>query len=252
MRRPAQEIADALRTEIVSGRLKPGDQIPSEHELASQFQTTRTSAQKAVARLKAEGHLISEQGRGAFVRPRPSIRMLSTGINYRERRSDGRSNFNAEAAAQGLRAEQRIKEVGSVSATPEIAKRLGIAEGDEVVARRHEFWIGDEPAQLCDGYYPTPVAAGTPLELPANIPGGAHAVIEPGAGLAARRIVQFVEDLTVRMPTPDEVNVLRIPPGVPVVRIFRTAYDNRGQAVEVLDSVIPGDRHLFRYVIDVP
>lgn len=33
-RRPAQEIADALRSEILAGNLRPGDQVPSEHELA--------------------------------------------------------------------------------------------------------------------------------------------------------------------------------------------------------------------------
>jgi DNA-binding FadR family transcriptional regulator len=59
-RQPAQEITDALRPEILAGRLWPGDQVLSEHELARQFSTTRTSAQNAIAVLRAEGHLTSE------------------------------------------------------------------------------------------------------------------------------------------------------------------------------------------------
>ena len=70
-RRPAQEIADALRTKILTGNLQPGAQIPSEHELARTFGTTRTSAQKAIAARRGEGHLISEHGRGTFVRHGP-------------------------------------------------------------------------------------------------------------------------------------------------------------------------------------
>jgi DNA-binding transcriptional MocR family regulator len=88
-RRPAQEIADALRSEILAGRLRPGDQVPSEHQLTRQFSTTRTSAQKAIATLRAEGHLIAEHGRGSSVRKRPTIRLLSTGSHYRQRRAAG-------------------------------------------------------------------------------------------------------------------------------------------------------------------
>jgi len=82
-RRPAQEIADVLRSEILTGNLRPGDQIPSEHDLARTFRTTRTTAQQAIAALRSEGHLISEHGRGTFVRPRASIRVLATGSKYR-------------------------------------------------------------------------------------------------------------------------------------------------------------------------
>lgn len=65
-------------------------------------------------------------------------------------------------------------------------------------------------------------------------------------------MTQFVEDLDIRMPTPGESTTLNIPPGVPVVRVLRTAYDNHGTAIEVLDSILPADRYLFRYVIDIP
>jgi GntR family transcriptional regulator len=251
-RRPAQEIADTLRSEILAGNLRPGDQIPSEHELARQFATTRTSAQRAIAALRAEGHLISEHGRGSFVRTRPTIRLLATGSNYRQRRADGRSNFDAEAAAQGHRAERRILEVASVPAPADIAERLGRAEGENVVVRRQQFYIDDEPMQLYDGYYPADIAAGTPIEQPSPIREGSLAVIEAQNGPVRRHVTQFVEDLDIRMPTPGESATLNIPPGVPVVRILRTAHDNHGTAVEVLDSILPADRYLFRYIIDVP
>src|ERR1700735_2270677 len=251
-RRPAQEIAESLPAEILAGNLRPGAQVPSEHELARRFSTTRTSAQKAIAALRAEGHLISEHGRGSFVRTRPTIRLLATGSNYRQRRADGLSNLDDEAAAQGLRAEWRVLQVAAVRAPAEIAERLGRAQDQTVIVRRQQFFVDDEPMQLSDGYYPAQIAAGTPLEQPAVIGQGSLAVIEAKDGPVRRRVARFVEDLDIRMPIPSETAALNIPPGVPVARVLRTAYDSTETAVEVLDSILPADRYLFRYIINAP
>jgi GntR family transcriptional regulator len=247
-----RRIAEDIRSDILSGRLQPGDPAPSENELAARFDTTRNTVRKGLALLKAEGLLVSGQGRRSVVRPRPNVRMVSTGANHRAHRDSGASNFNAEAEQQGHRAEQRLREVTQVSAPPEIAERLGVAEGAPVLVRRRLFLVDDEPMQLCDGYYLPSLASGTPLAERRRIKGGAHGVIEDPNGPVRRRIIQFVEDLELRMPTRSEIDALQISTGIPVARVLRTAFDSRGEAVEVLDSVIPGDRYTFRYVIDVP
>ena len=82
--------------------------------------------------------------------------------------------------------------------------------------------------------------------------GGAVALIEDPDGPVRQRIVQFVEDLEIRMPTPEESAALDIAPGVPLARVFRVGHVASGEIVEVLDSRVPCDRHVFRYVIDVP
>ncbi|MFF0578817.1 GntR family transcriptional regulator [Streptosporangium saharense] len=247
-----RQIADAIRADILSGALRPGTPAPSENELAAQFSTTRNTVRKGLALLKAEGLLVSEQGKRTSVRPRPKVRLLSTGANHRSHRARGLPAFNGEVLAQGRRPDQRLLEVLHVPAPQEIAERLEVDEGTTVLVRRRLFMVDDEPMQLCDGYYPLDLVAGTAIEEKRKIRGGAHLVIEDPDGPIRRRIVRFVEDLELRMPTPAEINDLRVPPGVPVARTLRTAYDSSGAAVEVLDSVLPGDRHAFRYVIDVP
>jgi GntR family transcriptional regulator len=112
--------------------------------------------------------------------------------------------------------------------------------------------VEGEPVQLCDGYYPRPLAQGTVIEQGRKIRGGVHAVLDDPDGPIRRTIARFIEDLEVRMPTPYEVELLRIPPGVPVARILRTAIDMDQEPIEVFDSIVPCDRHVFRYVIDVP
>lgn len=249
---PYRKIADELRALILSGKLRAGEKLKSENELKDQYATTRVTVRKALALLKADGLLISEQGRGVFVRPRPNVQMLTTGANFRQRRDTGVSNFNAEAAAQGLRPEQRILSVETVSASADVASRLEVEEGAEVIVRRRAFFVNDEPMQLVDGYYPPDLFDGTEVTENRKIRGGVSRVIEDPEGPIRQRITQFVEDLEIRMPTPSETDALRIPPGVPLARVLRTAHTSAGRKVEVLDSRVPCDRHVFRYVIDIP
>ncbi|NKI42698.1 GntR family transcriptional regulator [Streptomyces physcomitrii] len=249
---PYRRYAETLRNDIQGRVLAAGDKLPSEHQLAERFGTTRATIRKAIALLRAEGLVVSHQGKGAFVRSAPRVRMLGGGEHYRMRRGSGKSNFNAEAEAQGRAAVQHIREVREALAPPEVAEALDVPFGESVIVRRRLFTVDEEPMQLVDGYYPVDLARNTPIAEPRRIRGGVHAFLENPAGPVRRRVARFVEDLHVRMPTPSEVSELNIPPGVPVARVFRTAYDAEGVPLEVLDSLVPCDRHAFRYVIDVP
>ena len=60
-------VASSLTREIAQGRLKPGDQLPTEQALATTFGVSRNVVREAIARLRSEGRVWSQQGRGAFV-----------------------------------------------------------------------------------------------------------------------------------------------------------------------------------------
>ena len=61
---------------------------------------------------------------------------------------------------------------------------------------------------------------------------------------------QFTEEVTARMPSPEESRLLNLGPGVPVFRLVRTAYDLDGRAVEVCDTIMAADAYLLAY--DLP
>jgi len=61
------DISRYLQDEILEGRLKPGDRIPTEAQLTAQFGVGRNVVREAVARLKSDGLVESHQGLGAFV-----------------------------------------------------------------------------------------------------------------------------------------------------------------------------------------
>jgi GntR family transcriptional regulator len=244
---PYRRIVDEVRAEIMDGRRLPGSRMPSENELAAQYRTTRPTVRRALAVLKAEGLLSTEQGRGAFVRPKPNVRILVTGASFRKHRALGLPGFNAQALEQGQRPEQRIRSVATIGAPAEVALRLNVDEGSAVVVRRRVFLLEGQPAAMCDSYYPAGWASGTAIERPERIRGGAYALIEDPAGPIRRQIARSIDDLTARMPTHEEATELRLPPGVPVVRVLRTVLDSEDVPVEVQDSVVAADRHEFRY-----
>ncbi|MGM9469408.1 winged helix-turn-helix domain-containing protein [Streptomyces murinus] len=60
-------IAEALREQIRSGRLKPGDALPTQAVLMAEYGASSLSVQKAMALLKQDGYAISRPGKGALV-----------------------------------------------------------------------------------------------------------------------------------------------------------------------------------------
>lgn len=70
-------VAESLSEGIRSGRLGPGTRLPTEAELCAEYGVSRTVVREAVARLRSEGLVVSEQGRGMFVGEAPAPRPFS-------------------------------------------------------------------------------------------------------------------------------------------------------------------------------
>lgn len=62
-----QEIVDQIQQQIISGALKPGDQIPAERDLAERFGVSRTAVREAIKSLTEKGLIEVFVGRGTFV-----------------------------------------------------------------------------------------------------------------------------------------------------------------------------------------
>lgn len=246
---PYHRIVDDLRTEILAGSRAPGQRLQSEHELAEKYDTSRPTVRRAIAVLRADGLVVTEQGRGAFVRPKPHVRLLLSGANYRKHRSAGLAGFNAQVLEQGQVPEQQLLEVATVLAPEEVATRLDLDEGGLVVVRRRLFLADRQPVAFCDSYYPAKLAEGTVIAEHAKIKGGVHAAIEDPKGPIRRQVTRSVDDLVARMPTQREAEGLGLPPGVPIVQVLRTVYDADDYPLEVQDSIAAADRHGFRYEV---
>jgi GntR family transcriptional regulator len=240
-------MADELRRAILAGELAPGAMLPSERELARTHETARNTARQAVAILQAEGLVDAEHGRGVFVRRQQPLLRVAHDRYARRHREAGRAPFRAEAEAQGRTPRVEVTAIETVPAPPWVADRLSLGEGERVLVRRNRYLADDEPVQLADTYLPLTIAQGTALEREIPAPGGIYTALEE----LGHRLMRIEEHVTARMPLPDEASALDVGPGVPVLDLQHTSYDERGTAIEATHSILPADRNALTVELPV-
>lgn len=67
------EIVDRIMADIMSGKLKPGDRLPSERELTDIFQVSRTTIREALKLLSFSKIVESRPGAGTFILDMPTL-----------------------------------------------------------------------------------------------------------------------------------------------------------------------------------
>lgn len=83
-------IKGSITDHIQTGRLRPNDKIPSESELAKEFNVSRMTANRALKELAEEGWIVRLQGVGSFVGlPKPEAALLEIKSIAREIREWG-------------------------------------------------------------------------------------------------------------------------------------------------------------------
>ena len=62
-----QKIAEHIRSEILTGKLKPGDRLPSVRQSCAEWKCTPGTVQRAYQELGRHGLLVSRAGKGTLV-----------------------------------------------------------------------------------------------------------------------------------------------------------------------------------------
>ncbi len=238
------QIAEALRADIRSGHYPPGVALPSERKLMDRFGVTRATIRNALGQLRTEGLLTIERGAGAFVRrPSPVRRIVGPDRFLRRDREQGKGAYVAEMERERLRPEVEVLEVARTRVPAEIGELMGLDAGADVVLRHRRYLASGEPLELATSYIPWTLAKGTAIAKRDTGPGGIYGRLEERGHV----IEGFEEQITARMPAPEERSQLQIPEGVPVFRIIRRAYDADRRVLELCDTIMPADRYVLTY-----
>lgn len=244
-RSPSRQIADHLRGLILSSRLVPGEKLPSESVLVEHYGVARMTVRQAVQELRAEGLVVAEHGRGVFVRQTVPFRRVASDRFARRHREQGKAAFTAEMEKSGAQASVDRIEVGEAEAPAYVCERLRLAEMSQVIVRSRRYLADGIPVETAISYIPCDIGRGTPIAETDTGPGGIYARIED----AGHRLAPFIEEVTVRMPTPQEREDLQLGTSQPVMRVVRTAYDTTGRAVEVCDTIKVGSAFVLEYEV---
>ncbi|MFC8454753.1 GNAT family N-acetyltransferase [Kitasatospora sp. NPDC057223] len=237
-----QRIADKIRTEITDGTLGPGARLPTEGEIAAEWDTTRSTAVQGLKVLVNEGLVVSDRPRGYFVRSRRPMVYRPQAEFMKRPLSPEMDTFLTQLSEEGREAGQHI-EVSVVVPSRDVRSRLQLSEGELVAVRRRVRFIDGVPYNTNDSHFPLDLVQGSEIMNPDDIARGANVVL---AELGHEQ-VRALDEIQVRMPTPDEADRLQLGPGTPVGVHLCTGFTGEGRPVRVVVNVLPGDRHVITY-----
>jgi GntR family transcriptional regulator len=243
-----QRIADAIRAQIETGELQPGDQLPGLPALAQVHRASQVTVRHAIDRLKQEGLIVSRQGLGNFVRTTPTVRRYGINRYSRSVWSGGnpRPLLVAEGGDQGKTVGQTT-ETEQVPAPKFVVERLpSVAEGDPVYVRRRITTLDGVINQSADSYFTLATGQRSPAVVAGEGLGGHIARID-----AISPVLEVQEEIAARMPTGPEIARLDIPAGTPVFDLIRTYHTEDGP-LDVTRFVIRADMAVFDVRFRIP
>ncbi|MEW1749524.1 GntR family transcriptional regulator [Streptomyces angustmyceticus] len=245
-----ERIADRLRRSIRAGRLKPGDPLPPEAQLAEQFGQGVPAVRDALRILRDEGLIEGRPGRGNVVR-RPHTTAVRTNLRHQwekgrargpleERARNGTTEYETGLQGRDLVFHASYREI---EADEGLARAFALPEGTALLERRYRTRYAAEstPFSLVTSYLVREAIAGNPELLDETNepwPGGSQAQLHT-VGIELGHIEERV---TARPPTPDEAAELALPPRSSVLVLRKTSIGIDDRVVDVSDVILPGDR----------
>jgi len=240
-----RQLADVLRREIEEGAYDQPNKrrLPSESELATRFDASRNTVRSGLALLVSEGLITSSQGLGYEVTKHEPFELNASRFENLNFPQHGDS-YNTDVTNAGRKPHQTFR-VEILPAPKDIAQRLRIEPDSRAVLRFCHRYVDNVPWSTQATYYPAWLADEAPrLAEPGDIEEGTTRY------LADRGIEQvgYFDEISTRMPTPDEARLLEIGAGVPVLLWMRTGYSSE-RPIRCTITTFRGDLNRMNYEI---
>ena len=238
-----RQLADVLRREIDNGTYAPGARLPSESELSARFDASRNTVRSGLALLVSQGLITSSQGLGYDVAKHEVFELNASRFENLEFPQNGDA-YNTDVTNAGRRPSQTFR-VELTPAPDFVAERLKVEPGATTVLRFCHRFVDDVPWSTQATHYPEwLVERGPRLTEPGDIAEGTTRYL---ASLGIKQIGYF-DEISTRMPTPDEARLLEIGAGVPVMLWTRTGY-SEDRPIRCTTTTFRGDLNRMNYEI---
>ncbi|CAM5447981.1 GntR family transcriptional regulator OS=Streptomyces griseorubiginosus OX=67304 GN=AQJ54_32915 PE=4 SV=1 [Streptomyces griseorubiginosus] len=216
--------------------------------MAETYGAARNTAREAIRILAEQGLVTAKHGSGVFVRePQRLFRFGSDRYSLKNRET-GLTPFRLEAKRQGKTARIEVPSITRERPPADVAERLKVPVGEEsVVHRENHYFADDEPVQIVSTYIRWDEAQGTLLMQPKTGKDGIYGRLEELGHVMTR----VRDEISARMPTPEEAAILELLPGVPVLEVLHTSLDQDGAPFEVSRYVHRADQTGLLYELPV-
>ena len=233
-------IISAFRQRIKDGEFGTAGRLPSLRMLAIQYGTTHETMNKVVQRLQAEGLLFSLGRAGVFIN---SHSTPVPGLTPR---------FDEHLRQKGLKpVEEDLERPAIVDVSSEIAQAFNLFDRKVAVRRFRrqgvDYGTTTLPHRIAENFYPIDLAGGEILEqMQHDVHFDVLNAIREVHHKETRRVH---DDVTARLPTPHEEEILSITGNTPVIDVLRTNYteDEDGEVIMVSRTISVASYFVLSY-----
>lgn len=227
------QIKQSIKSLIIDREFGPGDRIPSENQLAEQFNVTRLTVRQAVFQLVQEGLLEIRRGNGTFVTEDEKL------IKSHSYESAG---FVDEEFYRVKRPETISVEFDKVPAPKYVREKLKLDSESQLVARlRRVRYLKNNPFNYIINYLPLEI--GLKIDVGDLYRKSLLGILENEIG------IDFIEAFqTIQASFADQEisERLKIPSGSPMLSVVRTMY-GQDQTPALLSHILYRGE-LFQYI----
>jgi GntR family transcriptional regulator len=220
-----RQIAAELRTRVAN--LGRGNLLPSESDLSAEFDVSRVTVRRALELLREEGLVDARQGFGWYASGPPLRQRLSELVT-----------IEGELQASGITTARQILEFAFEPAAAHVRAVLG---AEQVLRVRR--------LNLADGDPFAVVTVWCPAELGQHL---SRRAVErkPFYELLGVQLRGATQTIGADVATADIADLLRVPPGSPVLRCERVTTDTAGRPVLLSEHLFPA--HRTEFVVELP
>ncbi|MEJ7697147.1 MAG: GntR family transcriptional regulator [Candidatus Limnocylindrales bacterium] len=233
--RPAplhDQIRRAIHARIQSGELRPGDQLPTEHEYAGQLGVSLAPVRQALLDLVAAGLIVRIKGRGTFV----AESRVDTPVTLL-------ASFTDALRSRRIAFSMTVLDHAIAPGPPYVVAALELGIGAPVVRLRRLALVRGEPAAILDAHLDAErfgrLASITGFESGRSL----YRTLEEEFGTQVGKARSTLE--VVRCDD-DQAELLGVSLGTPALFVRSVTEDEEGRPIELADVLYRGDRFIFR------
>lgn len=199
--------------------------LPSERELAAEYEVARSTVRAAINELIMEGRLRSARGRGTYVAPPKLVQPLTL------------ASYTESVRSMGMTPGRRTVTLEHHVAQPDLAHQLALRPGDLTVHLERVLLADGEPIGLESTYLPLDRF---PRLLEVLRPEESlYRCLQDDLGVVFAEADETVETV---LAAPREALLLGTNPAMPMLLTMRTSYDPDGVPIERVRQLFRGDR----------
>jgi GntR family transcriptional regulator len=228
------QIKQTIKNWILNKEYGPGDKIPSENELAAQFNVNRLTVRQAISQLIQEGFLVSKRGQGTFVANNENI-LESLNLEF--------TGFMDDLFYQIAKTKTKSVEITKINVSKSLREKFKLDRRcEEVIEIKRVRFKRNNSFAYTVNYLPLEI--GNRISEKALKRKPLLQIMEQDLGIQFTEAFQTIEASFADV---EVAKKLGVSPGSPILYVERVMYAKNHKPVEFVQTSYRGD--LYKYIV---